>query len=470
MTASLERFFTCDLEDCELPSVRGFGPCERCNLHHCLSHSNPPSHTCDNKPLPDDAFEANVHTEVKNLRAKINDEAVCQRASELNGNVECEIEHPPPWGRGALMGGANYHARIRFESGAVWLMRVPRTNGSLPQSLIDHLVRSEYATLKFLESTQVPAPRVYDYAIAEEQNNKIGVSYIFMEEMPGRPWNQQGSPGKETADNEDKEKIWSGLADILIELERYPFPKGGSLLPGSSGSCLEPVVGALASERFLVLSPAGPYDTAKEYYASFMEQNMVLIADGQLFTSFPVNAYLVFLYLKSQIDTLTATTTSADEPAEESEKFYIKHVDDKGDHIMVDDDLNIVGIIDWQMARVVPANEAFGPSLVTAEMSDIYDGISSLTEQDQALARLLREKGAGHLADIMSKDEKLRRFFFGLDVEFPWEETLLLIRGIWTAFDLGKDTEWKTWKIGMLEKYAEDERLKEMIEKFGVGP
>ncbi|KAJ5714556.1 uncharacterized protein N7483_011737 [Penicillium malachiteum] len=443
MTSSLERFFTCDLEDCELPSVRGFGPY--------------------------DAFEANVHTEVKNLRAKINDEAVCQRASELNGNMKCEIEHPPPWGRGALMGWANYHARIRFESGVVWLMRVPRTNGSLPQKLIDYLIRSEYATLKFLESTQVPAPRVFDYATAEQPDNKIGVSYIFMEEMPGKPWNQQGSAGKEIADNEDKEKIWSGLADILIELERYPFSKGGSLLPGSSGSCLEPVVGALASERFLVLSPDGPYDTANEYYTAFMEQNMVLIADGQLFTSFPVNAYLIFLYLKSQIDTLTETQTPAEEP-ETTEKFYIKHVDDKGDHIMVDDELNIVGIIDWQMARVVPANEAFGPSLVTAEMSDIYDGISSLTVQDQALARLLREKGAGHLADIMSKDERLRRFFFGLDVDFPWEDTLLLIRGIWTAFGVGRDIEWKTWKIEMLEQHVEDERLKEMIEKFGVGP
>lgn len=86
------------------------------------------------------------------------------------------------------------------------------------------------------------------------------------------------------------------------------------------------------------------------------------------------------------------------------------------------------------MARVVPASEAFGPSLVAAEMGDIYDGVSSVTVHGLALARFLRAQGAASLADIMAKDERLRRFFFGLDVDLPWDETLLLIRGIWTAF------------------------------------
>lgn len=48
------------------------------------------------------------------------------------------------WGRGSLMGCANYHAHIRFpDDGSVWLIRVPRMNSSIPQSLIDYLVRSE---------------------------------------------------------------------------------------------------------------------------------------------------------------------------------------------------------------------------------------------------------------------------------------------------------------------------------------
>ncbi|KAJ5654784.1 hypothetical protein N7490_001787 [Penicillium lividum] len=402
----------------------------------------------------DDEFEAKIHVEVRRLRAKIDDRAVCQRASELNGGLKCEIEHPPAWGRGALMGCANYHARVRFpESGSVWLIRVPRMNGSIPQSLIDYLIRSEYATLKFLETTKVPAPRAFDYGISGDTNNKVGVSYILMEEMAGRTWNLQGPREKRSADDVDKERAWNGLADILIELKRHPFSKAGSLLPGPLPS--EPIISAVASERFLVMSPSGPFDTANDYYTSFVEQNMALIADGQLFTSFPVNSYLVFLFLRSEIQKLAPKSKH---DLGTTEQFYIKHVDDKGDHLMVDDELNIVGIIDWQMARVAPASEAFGPSLVTAEMSDIYNGLSSLTVHDLALARFLKAKGADDLADIMSKDERIRRFFFGLDIDFSWDETLLLIRGIWDAFGIDRNTDWQVWKIAMLEQHIHDER------------
>lgn len=154
----------------------------------------------------------------------------------------------------------------------------------LPQSLINYLIRSEYATLKFLETTKVPAPRVFDDGIAGDKGNNIGVSYILMEQMPGKAWNLQGPGGKRFADENDKKRVWNGLADILMELRRHPFSKAGSLLPGPSPS--EPAVSALASERFLVHSPSGPFDTASDYYTAFVEQNMVLIADGQLFASF----------------------------------------------------------------------------------------------------------------------------------------------------------------------------------------
>jgi hypothetical protein len=125
---------------------------------------------------------------VKDLRAKINDDAVCERSSGLNGGLRCEIENPPVWGRGALMGCANYHARVRFaENGSTWLIRVPRVNCNIPQQLINYLIRSEYATLKFLETTKVPAPRAFGYGIAGYTSNRVGISYILMEEMPGKP-------------------------------------------------------------------------------------------------------------------------------------------------------------------------------------------------------------------------------------------------------------------------------------------
>ena len=145
-------------------------------------------------------------------------------------------------------------------------------NSSIPQSLIDYFIRSEYTTLKFLETTKVPVSCAFDYRIASDINNKVGVSYIFIEEIAGRTWNLQGLCRKRSADNVDKERVENRLADILIELKRYLFSKAGSFLPGSMPS--KPIDSAVASERFLVLSPSGPFDTANNYYTSFVEQNI----------------------------------------------------------------------------------------------------------------------------------------------------------------------------------------------------
>jgi hypothetical protein len=83
-----------------------------------------------------------------------------------------------------------------------------------------------------------------------------------------------------------------------------------------------------------------------------------LIADGQLFTSYPAKAYLliVFLFLRDQIE-----AGNLDDRQQELNDgpFYLKHTDDKGDHILVGD-FNV--IINWTFARVVPKYEAFGCS------------------------------------------------------------------------------------------------------------
>ncbi|KAE8361006.1 hypothetical protein BDV27DRAFT_133670 [Aspergillus caelatus] len=131
------------------------------------------------------------------------------------------------------MGCANYHARIRFpDDGSVWLLRVPRISSSIPQFLADYIIHSEYATLKFLKMTNVPAPRVFDYGLASDKNNTVGVSYIIMEHMTGRPWSMQGLHEKRFADDTDKERVWNGLAEILIESQHHSFSKAGSFLLG----------------------------------------------------------------------------------------------------------------------------------------------------------------------------------------------------------------------------------------------
>ncbi|KAI9835894.1 MAG: hypothetical protein M1819_001792 [Sarea resinae] len=344
--------------------------------------------------VDDATYRLQLTAEIERLRSRINDKAVCEYASSLNGGRRCNIEHSSTIGPGAPMGCANYHARIRFNDGSPsWLFRVPRVASfavGLSSSLVEYLILSEYATLKFLETTAVPAPRVFGYGIrGTGTDHSTGVSFILMEELGGVPWTGQGISSPDATESE-RSKVWSGLTDILIELEKHPFPQAGSLLLQSS----EFEVSAIASDRFLVLSPSGPFSTCTAYYTAFTEQYLDLIADGQLYTEYPVNAYLVYRFLKDNV----AQLVSQDE-SQIPQKFYLKHVDDKGDHLLVDEQLNITGVIDWQMARIVPPREAFGPSLVTADMNALCDGKLSLSPNDIVLADMLRRRGPSNLAN-----------------------------------------------------------------------
>ncbi|KAG5761230.1 hypothetical protein H9Q72_010658 [Fusarium xylarioides] len=410
----------------------------------------------DEQALDDATYVSQITAEIDRLRSQINDVAVCQHASRLNGGRNCSIEHSSKVGPGALMGSANYHARIRFHDGSPsWLLRVPRVASfavGLPVPLADYLILSEYATLKFLETTTVPAPQAFGYGVCGNgADHGVGVSFLLMEELPGRPWTGEGASGKEASEDE-KARIWSDLAEILVELEHHPFPKAGSLCFQSSN--IE--VSAVASDRFVVLTPNGPFHNSTAYYTAFAEQYLTLIADGQLYTEYPVDAYLVYRFLKDN-----ASQLAQQDEAQSPEEFFLKHVDDKGDHLLVDDNLHITGIIDWQMARVVPRREAFGPSLVTADMSALCGGKLSLSAGDVALTDALRQKGISKLASGVV-DEKVRRFFWGLALESKWSHALPLACAILEVFGVSQD--WTEWRETALKEYETDERLKGLVE------
>ena len=361
------------------------------------------------------------------------------------------------------MGSANYHARIRFGDGSPsWLMRAPRVAScavGLPDSLAEYLILSEYATLKFLETTAVPAPRVFGYGVCGDgTDHGVGVSFLLMEELPGKPWTGEGVSGADATDDE-KAKIWRGLATILAELAQHPFPAAGSLSHRSSN--IE--VTAVASDRFVVLTPNGPFKSSFDYYTAFAEQYLALIADGQLYTEYPVDAYLVYRFLKDHVGQLVELDTDGGM----SEQFFLKHVDDKGDHFLVDEDLNITGIIDWQMARVVPRREAFGPSLVTADMSSLCRGNVSLSADDVALADALKlkEGRVPELARYM-EDENVRRFFWGLALEPKWSYALPLATAILTVF--GVDQEWPEWRETALVEYKADARMQALVHRHSA--
>jgi aminoglycoside phosphotransferase (APT) family kinase protein len=401
-------------------------------------------------------FEANQGENIQFLRSSINNEALCQVIAGLTGGKRCSVDHTA-----ARMGGANYHAHIVFEDlSPSWLVRIPR--GGWPLALEQYLVQSEYATLKFLQSTRIPAPRAFGYDIRGAESNDVGVSYLLMEELPGRVWCEGRSARFSAA--QELEKVFSGVADLMIELHSHPFDSIGSLQYWSSHL----KVAAFASDQSLILGPSGPFKDSYAYYTAYAEQYLALIADEQTYTNFPIEAYIIYAFLKENVQQLCPPAPTA------RETFFLKHIDDKGDHLMVDEDLNIVGVIDWQMARIGPANEAFGPSLVTADMKSLCGGKNGLGPKDKLLADMLRRKGASKLANIMSANDKVRRFMWGLGAETEWRHALPLAKALLETFGGGGGGEeavvWEQWKEEQLQKRHADVRLGDLLHRIRDRP
>ncbi|KAI0487464.1 hypothetical protein F4859DRAFT_465076 [Xylaria cf. heliscus] len=90
--------------------------------------------------------------------------------------------------------------------------------------------------------------------------------------------------------------------------------------------------------------------------------------------------------------------------------FFLKHMDDKGDHSLIDDDFQITSIIDWTFVRAVPAYEAFSPSLMPANITDLFNENPGLREEGRGLDQEDRRRGASYCC---FKSDDMRTFLFG---------------------------------------------------------
>ncbi|KAI1312738.1 hypothetical protein F5Y03DRAFT_197215 [Xylaria venustula] len=446
------RFATCSWTNCDRPAVRGQS-CSTCMRHLCALHGLSRYHKCPSSTLLDDAaWERNIDKEVESLLSQLDVGQLIHRASSLRQGEPCKFYPGKYLGDGAMMGCANYHAWIVFDDGVKWLARIPRTMdfSTIPSDLNDYFVESEYATLKLLEILGVPAPKAHGFGLSSDPNNRVKLSYILEDAMPGKPFYvHQATP-------EQKLHIYTQYADILINISHFTSKQACSLLPRNE----ETEEGAIASNRFITLGKHGPFTNSLGYFTCIADLHLDLIADGQLYPDYPKEAFLFYQLLRDQAaPTLAAATASV-------RGFFLKHVDDKGDHILIDDDYNIIGIIDWQFARFVPACEAFGPSLFTADLGALYGGRVGLSADDRLLAKCLEEKGRGDLAEIAGGSDLAKRFQFGLASGLPRSEAVGMIGAVLTL--LGDEIYEKGVERWIDEKWDEavHDPRREKIEKL----
>ncbi|KDN63823.1 hypothetical protein CSUB01_06867 [Colletotrichum sublineola] len=185
-----------------------------------------------------------------------------------------------------------------------------------------------------------------------------------------------------------------------------------------------------------------------------------MIASGEIVASRSIDAYLTHRFRLDIINQLWADDATAER------QFFLKHPDDKGDHILVNDDFDIVGIIDWEWTRTVSRAEAFCSSLMMWPVSKFYAGSNELAMEELRFAEVFRERDREDLSDHILTGRKVQRFFSALGSESPSDisDFTSLFMGLTGAFKYEYEA-WEQWKNGALDRWRDDDQLRKLVEQ-----
>ncbi|RPA73788.1 hypothetical protein BJ508DRAFT_366588 [Ascobolus immersus RN42] len=449
----------CEAKSCSFPSVRGFtGRCMICCKFFCGSHFASAEHSCPN-PHDDvnryryfDALIKARTSRLEDLLGQLDHKALAATASAARNGIPCSIPAFAPGAETAEIakaqqGGQNFHLDIIFDDDVVWIARLKLANSPNvpPGEIQDYLFKSEVATMKFLATTEVLAPKIYDAKLRHDPTNKVGLSYMLLEKLPGKTLDWNGAP------DEGRKKIAIQLAEIFIELQKFPFDQAGSIIDFEDGKA---TVGGYANRNFFT-SPdgqsLGPFSSAKDAYEAIITHQLSLITNGEI-GPLQVENYLLFRYLQEKLPEIVEKLGAHDR------KFYLNHDDDKGDHLLVDDDWNITAILDWEWATLEPEPVAFASPCMLWPVNDFYAGKSKLAPEEIVLAAEYKKRGRTDMAEFIKSGRYWQRWqFMTVGMQEREEDLEGLIKGLVDVF--GEGMEYVAWKKTMMEKLKDDDGL-----------
>ncbi|KAM5443291.1 hypothetical protein MferCBS31731_001612 [Microsporum ferrugineum] len=274
---------------------------------------------------------------------------LCAAAAQCREDVSCSLGLH-------TIGGFNVVYELVFSDGVVWMARIP-----LPYNCFqpEEVTASYAATLKYLKRhSTIPVPTVFAYSLQSNPENKVNASYILMERLPGRPLPVLESPSLDI-DLDDlamAEKIHQQLTDVILELASLKFDKIGSLREGPEGNfaigpyidpnstaCPQPRATAYSS-----LSDAhkGPFPSIHEWYEAMAQLNRRASLDSleseedgdETVADYEILANLSNKIVVKEFD---------------NGPFVINHNDLTVQNILVDEEFNITGILDFP-GTIVP--------------------------------------------------------------------------------------------------------------------
>lgn len=135
-------------------------------------------------------------------------------------------------------GSFNWCCKVRFNDGVQWMVRF-----SVPGRVMngDEKVKHEVATIRFVRrNTTIPVPSVRAWGLAAD--NPLGLGpFIIADFIEGESLGailKDSASGVLRSDisHDDLDTIYRQIANIILELSRFNFPRIGSMSEMSDGS------------------------------------------------------------------------------------------------------------------------------------------------------------------------------------------------------------------------------------------
>jgi hypothetical protein len=237
--------------------------------------------------------------------------------------------------------------------------------------------RSETTTMRYIKQKAMHVPLPHVYASDDTLNNAIGAPYILMDALKGEPayklWKPDGSafctsPSPEL--EHKRQHFLHSLANVMAELGKLHFPRMGMLY--SEDPFSYPLTAVIFNPDNTDNLTAG-FSTCKERWNRSL-------SDKNLWSSTHPNGVekdMDTLALQSGLHSLLTTIASSSPFSrsvahdEAAESFVLRHTDLDLQNILVDNEGNVTGIIDWDNCSIVP--RCVGPAALPLWLQEDYN-------------------------------------------------------------------------------------------------
>ena len=241
------------------------------------------------------------------------------------------------------------------------------------------------ATMRYVAAnTTIPVPRVYHYGTAAENPTGLG-PFIIMDYIEHHQNMSRAllDPKRSIDDRpvldpdigqEKLEFLYSQMANILLQLSSLNFPRIGSLAQAQEGDAVsverrpltvnmnELLAHTNMPPRFL---PSQTYGTAKEWYSALLEMHIAQLAlqynDATEDDDDVRDKYIARKLFQRVADANNLWPDQRYSGRYSSGGFKLSSQDLRPANVLIDEELRVVGVIDWEFAYAAPAEFTFDP-------------------------------------------------------------------------------------------------------------